>query len=354
MGISILRAILLSLPPLMDEYPPILFKGNAWMSAPHRVLLLVFADFQLLDATGPADVFAAVDEHLPAAARPAYQLEAISPSGGLVRSSTGLELATRALPDPRQVAGCTLLIAGGHGVQAAMQDGEVASWLAQAAAHVARCASVCTGAFLLAQAGLLDGRPVVTHWRYAELLQRLFPRLQVMHDALFVRDSTIYSSAGVTAGMDLCLSLLEEDHGRELSLRVARGLVMYLRRPGGQRQFSAELLAQQAPPGGQMERLVEWLRERLAQVLDVEEMAAWMAMSSRSLHRHCQAEMGMTPAKLLLALRLERASQLLEAGESSLKRVALQAGFASEYNLRRAFVQALGVTPGEFRQRFCR
>lgn len=324
------------------------------MSAPHHVLLLVFADFQLLDATGPADVFAAVDEHLPAAARPAYRLQAISPGGGLVRSSTGLELATTMLPEPQDAAGCTLLVAGGHGVQAAMQQGHVARWLARAEPHLARCGAVCTGAFLLAQAGLLDGRPVVTHWRYAELLQRLFPRLRVMHDALFVRDSKFYSSAGVTAGMDLCLSLVEEDHGRDLSLRVARGLVMYLRRPGGQRQFSAELLAQQAPPGGQMERLVEWLRERLAQALDVEEMAAQMAMSSRTLHRHCRMEMGMTPAKLLLELRVERAGQLLEAGEASLKRVAQHAGFGNEYNLRRAFVQALGVTPGEYRQRFCR
>ncbi len=324
------------------------------MRAPHTVLLLVFPDFQLLDATGPADVFAAVDEHLPPAKRPAYRLEALSLAGGLVRSSTGLELATRALSEPEQAAGCTVLVAGGFGVQAALQQGDLARWLARAAPHATRCASVCTGAFLLAQAGLLDGRPVVTHWRYAQWLQRLFPRVRVMPDALFVRDAQFYSSAGVTAGMDLCLSLVEEDHGRDVSLQVARGLVMYLRRPGGQRQFSAELLAQQAPPGGQMERLVAWLRERLGQTVDVEEMAAQMAMSSRTLHRHCQAEMGMTPAKLLLQLRLERASQLLEGGETGLKRVAQQAGFGSEYNLRRAFVQALGVTPGEYRQRFCR
>ncbi|MCJ1883890.1 helix-turn-helix domain-containing protein [Pseudomonas sp. LA21] len=324
------------------------------MEAPHRVLLLVFPDFQLLDATGPADVFASVDEHLPPSARPAYRLEALSLAGGLVRSSTGLELATRPLPGPAEAAGCTVLVAGGHGVQAAMQQGGIASWLVQAAPFAARCASVCTGAFLVAQAGLLEGRPVVTHWRYAELLQRLFPRLQVMPDALFVRDDKFYSSAGVTAGMDLCLSLVEEDHGRALSLRVARGLVMYLRRPGGQRQFSAELLAQQAPVGGPVAQLVDWLRQRLAQAVDVEAMAAYLAMSSRTLHRHCQAEMGMTPARLLLQLRLERASQLLESGEPSLKRVAQYTGFGNEYNLRRAFVQALGVTPGEYRQRFCR
>lgn len=320
----------------------------------HRVLLLVFPEFQLLDATGPADVFAAVDEHLSAAGRPAYRLEAISPEGGLVASSSGLSIATQPLPEPQELAGCTLLVAGGYGVQRAMQQGQVASWLAQAGPLAARCASVCTGAFLLAQAGLMTGRKVVTHWRYAELLQRLYPGLEVLHDSLFVHDGAFYSSAGVTAGMDLCLSQVEDDHGRDVSLQVAKGLVMYLRRPGGQRQFSAELLAQQAPTDGVMQPLLNELRTSLARAWDVESMAASLAMSTRTLHRHCQAELGVTPARLLLHLRLESACQLLEAGEASLKRVAQRSGFVNAYNLRQAFARALGVTPGEYRQRFCR
>lgn len=320
----------------------------------HRVLLLVFPAFQLLDATGPADVFAAVDEHLSAAGRPAYRLEAISPEGGLVASSSGLSIATQPLPEPQELAGCTLLVAGGYGVQRAMHQGQVASWLAQAGPLAARCASVCTGAFLLAQAGLMTGRKVVTHWRYAELLQRLYPGLEVLHDSLFVHDGAFYSSAGVTAGMDLCLSLVEDDHGRDVSLQVAKGLVMYLRRPGGQRQFSAELLAQQAPTDGVMQPLLSELRTSLACAWDVESMAASLAMSTRTLHRHCQAELGVTPARLLLHLRLESACQLLEAGEASLKRVAQRSGFVNAYNLRQAFARALGVTPGEYRQRFCR
>ncbi|WP_103103059.1 helix-turn-helix domain-containing protein [Pseudomonas sp. LFM046] len=323
------------------------------MASPHRVVLLVFPGFQLLDATGPAEVFAAVGEHLPPTAC-TYVLQSVSPGGGLVRSSAGLELLTETLPDPASLAGCTLLVAGGYGVQQAMGQGVLARWLKEAAAHAARCGSVCTGAFLLAQAGVLDGRPVVTHWKYAALLQRLFPSLQVLEDALFVRDGRFYSSAGVTAGMDLCLSLVEEDHGRALSLQVAKGLVMYLRRPGGQRQFSAELLAQQAPAGGVLERLAQWLRGHLHEALDVEAMAARMAVSPRTLHRHCQAELGVTPARLLFQLRLEEACRLLEAGAVSLKRTAEKTGFGSEYNLRRAFVQALGVTPSEYRQRFCR
>ncbi|MBD2838692.1 helix-turn-helix domain-containing protein [Pseudomonas sp. JM0905a] len=324
------------------------------MSQPHRVLLVVFPDFQLLDATGPAEVFAAVSGHLPKEAGPAYVLQSISVTGGLVRSSTGLELMTDALPEPASLAGCTLLVAGGYGVQRAMAQGVLARWLKDAVARTARCGSVCTGAFLLAQAGLLDGRPVVTHWKYAMLLKRLFPKLLVQEDALFVRDGRFYSSAGVTAGMDLCLSLVEEDHGRAVSLQVAKGLVMYLRRPGGQRQFSAELLAQQAPPGGVMEKLVQWLRGRLHEALDIEVMAAEMAVSPRTLHRHCQAELGVTPSKLLFQLRLEEACRLLEQGAPSLKRTAENSGFGSEYNLRRAFIQALGVTPSEYRQRFCR
>lgn len=324
------------------------------MPHPHRVLLVVFPDFQLLDATGPAEVFASVSGHLSKEAGPAYVLQSISVTGGLVRSSTGLELMTEALPEPASLAGCTLLVAGGYGVQRAMAQGVLARWLKDAVARTARCGSVCTGAFLLAQAGLLDGRPVVTHWKYATLLKRLFPKLLVQEDALFVRDGRFYSSAGVTAGMDLCLSLVEEDHGRAVSLQVAKGLVMYLRRPGGQRQFSAELLAQQAPPGGVMEKLVQWLRGRLHKALDIEVMAAEMAVSPRTLHRHCQAELGVTPAKLLFQLRLEEACRLLEQGAPSLKRTAENSGFGSEYNLRRAFIQALGVTPSEYRQRFCR
>ncbi|MDH4611607.1 GlxA family transcriptional regulator [Pseudomonas sp. BN102] len=324
------------------------------MAEPHRVVLLVFPGFQLLDATGPAEVFAAVGEHLPRDAGAAYVLQSISVDGGLVRSSAGLELQSQALPEPASLSDCTLLVAGGYGVQQAMGQGALVCWLKDAAPHVLRCGSVCTGAFLLAQAGLLDGRPVVTHWRYTALLQRLFPRLQVMEDALFVRDGNLYSSAGVTAGMDLCLSLVEEDHGRAISLQVAKGLVMYLRRPGGQRQFSAELLAQQASSGSMLEMLANWLRSHLHEALGIDAMAAHLAVSPRTLHRHCQAELGVTPAKLLFHLRLEEACRLLEAGSASLKRTAEKTGFGSEYNLRRAFVQALGVTPSEYRQRFCR
>ncbi|WP_374978972.1 helix-turn-helix domain-containing protein [Pseudomonas solani] len=323
-------------------------------SPPHLVVLLVFTDFQLLDASGPADVFAAVGEHLPGGRAAPYRLRTVAPEAGLVASSTGLQLQAEALPPPSELVGCTLLVAGGHGVQRAMGAEGLVRWLAEVAQVARRCCSVCTGAFLLARAGLLDGRQVVTHWRYAALLQRLFPTVRVLEDALFVRDGAFYSSAGVTAGIDLCLSLVEEDLGRGVSLQVAKGLVMYLRRPGGQRQFSAELLAQQAPVGGLVEQLSAWLREHLQEDLDIEAMAAALAVSPRTLHRRCKEELDMGPARLLFQMRLEAACRLLEAGAASLKRTAQRTGFISEYNLRRAFVLELGVTPSEYRQRFCR
>lgn len=321
------------------------------MPSPHEVLLLVFPGFQLLDASGPAEVFAAAND---LQGRPLYRLRLISQEGGLVVSSTGLAMQTEPLPATDELAGCTLLVSGGFGVQQAMGRGLLAAWLKQAARQLARCVSVCTGAFLLAQAGLLDGRRATTHWRYAELLQRLFPRVQVEADALFVEEERLFSSAGVSSGIDLCLALLEADHGRGLALQVAKGLVVHLRRSGGQRQFSAELLAQAAEPGSVSAGLVEWLREHLHEVLDIERMAAALALSPRSLHRYCQAELGVTPARLLMQLRLERACRLLENGAPSLKRVAQQTGFVSEYNLRRAFLQALGIAPSDYRGRFSR
>lgn len=321
---------------------------------PQLVVMVIFAGFQLLDASGPAEVFAAVGEHLPGGSAVPYRLRTVALEVGLVASSTGLQLQAEALPPPAELAGCTLVVAGGHGVQQAMGSEVLVRWLAEVARVARRCCSVCTGAFLLARAGLLDGRQAVTHWRYAALLQRLFPAVRVLEDALFVRDGNFYSSAGVTAGIDLCLSLVEEDRGRVVSLQVARGLVMYLRRPGGQRQFSAELLAQQAPAGGLVEQLSAWLREHLQEDLDIEAMAAAVAVSSRTLHRRCKDELGIGPARLLLQMRLEAACRLLEEGVVSLKRTAQRTGFISEYNLRRAFVQGLGVTPSEYRQRFCR
>jgi transcriptional regulator GlxA family with amidase domain len=319
------------------------------------VLLLVFDNFQLLDASGPLEVFAVVNDRLTAAGLPPrYRLRLISQQGGEVRASAGVVLLTEPLPPVAQLARATLLVAGGFGVMQALAGGQLAAWLRQAAAQLARCCSVCTGAFLLGQAGLLDGRMAVTHWRYVELLQRSFTGVKVCGDALFIRDGNCYSSAGVTAGIDLCLALVEEDCGQAVALAVAKDLVLPLRRSGGQRQFSAELLAQAGPAGGLAQSLKQWLQPRLHQRLDTEAMAAGLSLSVRTLHRRCREELQITPGHYLQQLRLEAACRQLEQGARSLKRVAEQCGFASLYNLRRCFNQHLGVTPDEYRQRFCR
>ncbi|MQA42331.1 GlxA family transcriptional regulator, partial [Rugamonas aquatica] len=214
-----------------------------------------------------------------------------------------------------------------------------------------RCCSVCTGVFVLARAGLLRGRSVVTHWMDVAALQAQHAELQVLDDAIYVKDGPYYTSAGIAAGIDLALSLVEEDRGRGAALDTAKRLVVFFKRPGGQRQFSSELLAQ-ADPQGLHGQLTDWLRPRLKRQIDVEQMAAAFAVSVRTLHRRLQQEAGVSPAQLLLRLRMEAACGLLERPGMSVKRAASQSGFGNEYNLRRAFSAQLGVVPSAYQQRF--
>jgi transcriptional regulator GlxA family with amidase domain len=204
---------------------------------------------------------------------------------------------------------------------------------------------------VLARAGLLDGRRAVTHWQDAAALQAQYPAISVQEDAIYIRDGAVYTSAGIAAGIDLALALVEADLGREIGLAVAKRLVVFHKRPGGQRQFSSELLAQ-ADPQGLHGQLCAWLRPRLQQQLDVEQMAAALATSVRTLHRRLQQEAGMSPAQLLLRLRMEAACALLERPGMTVKRAAHQSGFGSEYNLRRAFAAQLGVAPSDYLARF--
>ena len=321
------------------------------------VFLLVFPGFVLLDATGPAQVFAtANDEARDAGLPPPYRIHMIAPGGGAVASTAGVSVLAEPLPDPAALAGATLLVAGGRGVEhgaaaSPALDPAVVAWVAAAAGHTARCCAVCTGAFVLARAGLLDGRRAVTHWLDAAQLQIQYPAVQVQEDALYIRDGALYTSAGIAAGMDLALALVEEDLGRAAGLAAAKRLVVFFKRPGGQRQFSSELLAQ-ADPQGLHGQLTDWLRPRLSQQIDVERMAAAFAVSVRTLHRRLQQEAGMSPAQLLLRLRMEAACALLERPGMTVKRAAGQSGFGSEYNLRRAFVARLGVVPSDYQARF--
>ncbi|MQA23177.1 GlxA family transcriptional regulator [Rugamonas rivuli] len=324
---------------------------------PIDIWLLVYPGFVLLDATGPAQVFASANDEARDAGLPEpYRIRMIASGGGLVASTAGVSVMTEPLPR-RSLAGSTLIVAGGRGLErgdsAALEPANV-RWVRRAAlgaSGVRRCCAVCTGAFVLAQAGLLQGRSAVTHWMDAAQLQAQYPELQVLDDAIYVKDGPYYTSAGIAAGMDLALSLVEEDQGRGAALDTAKRLVVFFKRPGGQRQFSSELLAQ-ADPQGLHGQLTDWLRPRLKRQIDVEQMAAAFAVSVRTLHRRLQQEAGVSPAQLLLRLRMEAACGLLERPGMSVKRAASQSGFGNEYNLRRAFSAQLGVVPSAYQQRF--
>lgn len=321
-------------------------------NSPANVWVLVFPGFLLLDATGPVQVFStANDDARDAGQPPPYRIRMISADGGAVMSSSGVSVLTE--PLPRNITGGTLIVSGGAGMehQAKPFDEATIGWIARAGASVERCCSICNGAFALARAGLLDGRRAVTHWQDAASLRAQYPQVLVQDDAIYLRDGHVYTSAGIAAGIDLALSLVEEDRGRTCALSVAKRLVVFLKRPGGQRQFSSELLAQ-VEPEGLNGKLTSWLRARLKKELNVEQMAAACALSVRTLHRRLKQESGITPAQLLMRLRMEAACALLERPGTTVKQAATQSGFGSEYNLRRAFAAELGVVPSDYQARF--
>lgn len=328
---------------------------NAQPSLPIDVWVLVFPNFLLLDATGPVQVFStANDEACDSGLTAPYRIHLIASGGGAVRSSSGISLLADPLPR-RPLAGATLIVSGGRvddlPSAARPTDRAALRWVARAGPAVARCCSVCTGSFVLARAGLLDGRRVITHWADVAALRREHPQIRVLDDALHIQDGKFHTSAGISAGMDLALKLVEEDLGREKALAVAKRMVLFLKRAGGQRQFSSELMAQ-SQVRGVSAQLTAWLRPRLHQHVDIAQMAAACALSVRSLHRKLREEVDLTPGQLLARLRMERACGLLEQPGMTVKHAAWQSGYGSEYNLRRAFSIQLGVLPSEYQSRF--
>jgi transcriptional regulator GlxA family with amidase domain len=241
-------------------------------------------------------------------------------------------------------------VSGGD-VEAAANDPELRRWLRGMARRVRRLASVCSGAFVLAEAGLLDGRRATTHWAGLPILERRYPRIHVDADAIFVRDGRVYTSAGVTAGIDLALALVEEDLGRATALAVARRLVVFLKRPGGQSQFSRHLAAQTIEPGA-LRGVPEWILEHLDDDLPVERLARRAAMSPRNFARVFRRSTGLTPAKYVEHARVEAARRLLEDGADGLEAVAARCGFASGERMRRTFVRHVGVVPIDYRRLF--
>lgn len=319
-----------------------------------RILLLAAPGSQILDLVGPFQVFTRASEILARSrpgAPPLYSLEVVTTEPGMLLTSCGLRLeAHRTF---RQVRGAadTLLIVGGACVEAGREDATVVQWLQRLAPQLRRVGSICTGAFLLARAGLLHGRRATTHWKYCDLLARRYPAVKVEPDPIFVRDGKVYTSAGVTAGMDMALALIEEDAGSKLALEVARELVLYLRRPGGQSQFSAALNLQ-ASDRQPFRDLGAWVLEHLRHDLSVEVLASRVGMSPRNFARVFRAEMNTTPAKFVESLRLEAARRRLQESNASLESVATNCGFRNCDAMRSTFKRVLRVAPGEYRWRF--
>ena len=308
-----------------------------------RLVLIAFDGVQVLDVTGPAAVFAAANDELPA---PAYELIIASPRGGTIATSSGVGIATVPIATVEGPVD-TLLIAGGsdEGLLVLMRDRGVRDWVCRNVRQARRYGSVCAGVFALAAWGLIDGRRVATHWRAVDNLRRAYPGLEVDAQALYVEDGPLWTSAGISTGIDMSLALVERDLGGAVATSVARRLVLYARRPGHQSQFSPLLDAQAA---GDYAAVIEWIGANLAGPLDVETLAARAGQSVRSFHRRFTAATGKTPAAFVEARRLEFARTLLATG-APLKRVAFEAGFGSPERLTRAFTRVFGVAPSTWR-----
>ena len=314
--------------------------------------MLGFPQAQILDITGPLEVFSRTARWLAehrGARTPAYVTELIAARAGPVEMSNGLKLvATRRYPDAGDAD--TLLVSGGIGWERAVEDRKMMKWLAAQAGRVQRLGSICNGAMLLAAAGLLNGRAATTHWAYLDRLAALAPKARLDRDALYVRSGNIYTSAGVTAGMDLALALVEQDHGKATALAVAQELVLFLKRPGGQSQFSRHLQAQRRDDlFGELEI---WMLENPGQDLSVDGLARRMSMSPRHFARLFAGRLGESPGAYTRRLRVEQARRRIEECATRLKQVARECGFADEQALRRSFQAIVGITPAEYRQRF--
>ena len=317
------------------------------MTRRRRVVFVAFPELQALDLFGPAEVFSMAERFHHGG----YEVEAVAASPDAVRTSSGLTLhPTRTLSAVRGPID-TLVVVGGAGIPRALEDQRLIRWIARAARRSRRVCSVCNGAFLLAAAGLLDGRRATTHWAACDELARRHPRVTVERDPIFVRDGRMATSAGVTAGMDLALALVEEDLGHDASLAVARALVLFVRRPGGQAQFSAQIASPQAAREP-LRDLQRWMVDHLDGDLSVPALAGRAHMSPRNFARAFRREVGMTPGAYVEALRVERARIALEGSAAPVEQVALSCGFGTVETMRRAFHRRMGVGPAAYRSRF--
>ncbi|MCH7343179.1 GlxA family transcriptional regulator [Pelomonas sp. CA6] len=322
------------------------------MSQPLRVDLIVYPGFKALEAIETLSVFEYANHHLLQHGRPrGYALRIVAPQAGRVASDMPMALEAAA-PLSLQDLPDLAVIVGVRDIDSALQrQPALVDWVRAAAPRLPTLVALCTGCFFLAAAGLLDGQPATTHWSAVPLLRARFPAVRVEPDRIHVRAGRIWTSAGVTAGMDLALALVEEHHGRALALEVARDLVMYLKRPGGQSQFSVHLQSQGTDHPG-IRAAQDWVLAHLDQPLPLAELAARALMSERNFRRQFGRAVGQSPARFIEDARLEAARRLLEDSELPQKTVAARVGFASEQALRKLFARRLGVSPQDYRARF--
>lgn len=320
-----------------------------------RVVMVTHDAAHVLDVVGPLEILTGAGLFLPEGPAP-YDIRLVAHRAGPVSTTSGLTLTAdlsldEAAADPAPID--TLMIAGGHGTTAALDDTALIGFVREAATRARRVVSICTGAMILAEAGLLDGRRATTHWWWCPILERRYPQVQVERDALFLRDGKIWTSAGVTAGMDLALSLVEADWGHDIALQVARYNVMFMMRPGGQSQFSAHLVAQKARDPA-INATLEHVLANLGDPLTVTQLAARAGQSERTFARRFKQETGLTPAAYVEAARVEAARTALETAKTGIEQVARHTGFQNAERMRRAFHRHLGISATDYRDRFRR
>ncbi len=318
-------------------------------SAPHTVLFAVFPHIKLLDLAGPLQVFAdAVDGDGVAV----YRTEVVSIDGQCVETDTPVTIATDTMTSWADRRIGTLIVVGGNGARVAALNPDIVDAVTTLAKRADRIASVCTGAFVLAACGLLDGRRAVTHWQSCEALSQRHPAVLVETDPIYVKDEHIWTSAGVTAGIDMALAMVAENIGRTGSLSLARELVSYLVRPGGQSQFSRTLDRQILDEAGRFDGLHEWIADNINKDLRVDVLAEKANMSPRNFARLYTHHTGQTPAKAVEDMRIDAARRSLEQSELSVSEIAQQCGFGDDERMRRSFIRSLHVSPRDYRRRF--
>lgn len=318
-----------------------------------RVVIVVYPGVTLLDAAGPAQVFSSANNALiDAGLPPYYDLTLTSPEGGDVRTDTGITMGTVPLDLASVLPVDTTIISGGVGVFSALEEQKLLDWVVARHEDSRRLVTTCMGAFVTAKAGLLEGRPVATHWRYTEQLQDENPKAVVQKDPLFVRSGKIWSAAGVTSGIDMALAMVEEDHGHAIAMHVAQSLVVFFKRQGGQSQFSNALIAQTDDETGAFSKLHSWIAANLQFDLGVEVLARQAGMSPRTFARSYKKRVGTTPAKTVERLRVDAAKRLLEQPHTPLAKIAGLTGLGDEQRMRRSFLRHLGVTPHDYRRKF--